>query len=146
MSSRKAPGAKMGRPPFVPTKRQREDVEIAAGGGMPHEHLATALGITTPTLRKHFAAELSTGAHRRRLDVIRARYKAAMQGRAGAIRQYLEDVPAFELPPDPEGPEPAAKEAAEPIGKKAQAQAEAQSAHVGTDWAEILGAGNAPPH
>ena len=51
-----------GRPAHKPNPRTRRDVSIAAGGGMPHEEIALALGVSVPTLRKHLAAELSTGA------------------------------------------------------------------------------------
>ena len=51
-----------GRPPHAPTAASRRRVAVAAGGGMHHEDIATALGISDDTLRKHYAAELSAGA------------------------------------------------------------------------------------
>lgn len=127
-----------GRPEFKPTKAQRANVEIAAGGGMPHEEIALALGITRPTLRKHFEDELTRGAMVRRIDVHVATYDAATVKRnASAARQYLSGTPEAAAPaPDPV---PAGDGAAAPeLGKKAAANEAAKTAADGTAWDAIL--------
>jgi predicted transcriptional regulator len=73
----------------TPTAAIRRWVAIAAGAGAAHEEIAMGLGITRPTLRKHYRLELSTGAAMRRLEVLNAIYRAAMQGRVSAIKAYL---------------------------------------------------------
>ncbi len=110
---------------------------------MPHEDIATVLGISDDTLRKYYAAELSAGALSRRLEVLEGLHAAAKRGSSSAARAYLEHAPEFHVPPAPKDPAP--QPVAEPkpekvpaLGKKEQAQADALTAHVGTDWADLL--------
>jgi hypothetical protein len=58
-----------GRPVFEPTERQRGQVEAMARYGINHEEAARALGITKPTLLKHFKEELETGATKAKVQV-----------------------------------------------------------------------------
>ena len=128
-----------GRPPWAPTKADRSRAEIAAGGGMPHEEIALALGVSVPTLRKHLAAELSTGAHRRRMQVLEAVHASARKGNAAAAKAYLSAVPEVAAP---DVPKPVSTvETTEPLGKKAQAHEDAKTAQVGTGWESILPGG-----
>ena len=53
--------AKRGQPPFQPTDRQRGHVEAMVRYGIPVVEIARTLGITKPTLFKHFREELDTG-------------------------------------------------------------------------------------
>lgn len=124
---------KGGRPEWKPTAEQKAKVEIAAGGGMSHEEIAIALGISAPTLKKHLGDELSRGAHLRRVEVLEALHQAATKkGNAAAAKAYLAGIPEAAAPDlDPEG-------AGEKLGKKAQANEDAKKAQVGTGWAEIL--------
>lgn len=114
---------------------------MAAGGGMLHEDIATALGISDDTLRKYYAGELTAGALTRRMEVLEGLHAAAKRGSSSAARAYLEHTPEFHVPPLPK--EPAAPVEPKPervpaLGKKEQAQADAVTAHVGTDWADLL--------
>jgi hypothetical protein len=68
--TKRVPGAKMGRPPFVPSDPQRAYVAASAGVGVPHavicQHLPGAkagdeVAIDRETLEKHFAEELRNG-------------------------------------------------------------------------------------
>lgn len=124
-----------GRPAFKPTPYQRATVAIAAGGGMPLNEIAMGLGITRETLHKHFEAELSTGAHAKRLEVIRALHAAAKKGNVAAAKAYMLLDPASAAPPLPTMP-PAPKE--EPIGKKQQANIDAVDAAKDTGWEGLL--------
>lgn len=126
-----------GRPPFKPTQVMRRKVAIAAGGGMSETEIATALGIARGTLRKHFKEELKAGALSKRLEVLDAMHKAAKKGNVSAQRAYLSTVMAMNEP----APAPKAKPAAPKKGKKEQAQEEAASATMGTEWDDLL-----PPH
>jgi hypothetical protein len=58
-----------GRPVFQPTERQRGQVEAMARYGINHEEAARAIGITKPTLLKHFKEELETGATKAKVQV-----------------------------------------------------------------------------
>lgn len=134
----------------------REKVAIAVGGGMKHEDIAEALGISTPTLRKHFDAELSRVAHTKRLEALVALQKSAKKGNVSAIRAYLNLVPTVTASGDLPGeatttpaPGPAAtpSEPASvavplpvgvPLGKKEAAQVAAFTAQAGTEWDGLL--------
>lgn len=131
---------KGGRPSFKVTPAMRKKVSIAAGGGMTHNEIATGLGISVPTLEKHFREELSVGAYSRRLDVLEAMYKAARGGNVAAQKAYSAFSPASTAQPLP------AVDGEKPKGKKDQAQADAQGAQAGTDWADLLPShGNVTP-
>jgi hypothetical protein len=54
--------ATRGRRFFEPTDRQRGQVEAMARYGIPQLEIARAIGITQPTLHRHFREELDTGA------------------------------------------------------------------------------------
>ena len=118
----------MARPPFEPTDDLKERVAIAAGAGMSHEQIALGLGISRPTLEKHFEVELSTGAYAKRLEVLAAMHGAAMKGNVAAQKAYLALEPALAAPP----------EKSAPLGKKEQAEVDAKTVQVGTGWEEDL--------
>ena len=129
-----------GRPEHKPTPATRRTVSIAAGGGMRHEDIAIALGISRPTLDKWYQAELSEAASLRRMEVMQALYVAAKKGSSAAAKAYLAHDPQISAPPMPAGEAVAVKPdvKAPPLGKKDQAQADAQTAHVGTEWDSLL--------
>lgn len=123
-----------GRPPFKPTTAQRRQVSIVAAARMPHDKIAAALGITRPTLLKHFDDELTTTATRRRMEVLQAMFVAARKGNVAAMKAFLalqQDEP--ELP----APHPALVEP-KPAGLKEQRDADARTAAVGTEWENLL--------
>lgn len=145
------PAKRRGRPGFVATPEQRERVVIAAAARMRHEDIAAALGISEPTLRKHFAAELTTKVTECRLQLIQAMYQAAQRGNVSAARVFVpKDVlEQAGIGPDPREVEKArrAQEAleraesmakGEKLGKKAQAMVDSKTAEAGTDWEGIL--------
>jgi|GEM_PF-927534 hypothetical protein len=133
-----------GRPPHAPTAALRRYVSVAAGGGMRHEDIALALGISRETLAKHYNVELSSGALARRAEVLNALHAAAKKGSSSAARAYLEHTPELAAPPaEGVAPTTGAQPPAEPtkpqrLGKKEQAQAEAITAQQGTDWDGLL--------
>lgn len=102
---------------------------------MSHSDIAIALGISRPTLLKHFAHELKQGAVAKRLEVLESMHRAAKKGSVSAQREYLKTTLAMEPEQTPQvAPKPKP-------GKKEQAQEEAQTAAQGTDWDDLL-----PPH
>ena len=138
---------KIGRPEYKPSPALRAQVAVAAGGGARHCDIAVALGISVPTLRKHFEAELSVVAAARRLEVLRALFRAAKKGNVAAAKAYLALEPESVSPPAEAGApgEPAAAPATKaagpagvPLGKKEQAAADAVTAAVGTEWDSLL--------
>lgn len=53
---------KPGRPTFEPTKHQRAEVQALVAFGITEIDIAKYIGISVPTLRKHFVKELELGA------------------------------------------------------------------------------------
>lgn len=49
------------RPPWAPTDKERLLVKIMVAGGIEQANIATGLGITPATLRKHCRAEIKSG-------------------------------------------------------------------------------------
>lgn len=120
---------------------QRRKVAAAAAGGMSHDSIALALGITRPTLVKYFDAELTTGAAQKRMEALDALFAAAKKGNVSAIKTVLLVSGATEPPQPPaqeEGDKPAAAPAPQRLGKKEAATIAARSAQDGTDWADLL--------
>lgn len=124
-----------GRPSFKPTAAQRSTVAIAAGGGMTHFEIAMGLGISQPTLLKHFERELSVGAHAKRLEIVKALHAAAKRGSVAAAKAYMLLEPTSSAPPVPTPPKPVKEE---PLGKKGQASLDAIDAAKDTGWEGIL--------
>lgn len=110
----------------------RHLVAVCAGGGMSHEEIAIGLGISRNTLEKYFESELSVGAIAKRQEVLDAMFKAAKHGNVTAQRAFIAMTPPLATPPLPKEPK------AKPAGKKEQEQADAVTAHQGTDWEDIL--------
>jgi hypothetical protein len=50
-----------GHPPHEPTQQSRMTVEIMVAGGIIYDDIAAYIGISLPTLRKHYAHELAVG-------------------------------------------------------------------------------------
>lgn len=60
----KKTGRRPGRPEYKPTEKGRKEVLVLAGVGIPHVTIASILGISHMTLRKHFEEELCHGAQK----------------------------------------------------------------------------------
>jgi hypothetical protein len=119
----------------------RRKVAAAKAGGMSEDHIALALGITRPTLNKHFMAELTTGAAVKRMEVLDALFTAAKKGNAAAIGKVLLLGAAVTPAPQPGAPAPDQLPAPAPaakLGKKEAQQVAAVGAADGTAWSGIL--------
>lgn len=125
---------KMARPAFKPTTAQRRRVSIAAACGLAHETIALALGITRPTLLRHFKAELSSGAALRKLEVVEVLHQRVRAGSVAAIRLWLAIEAREARPVQPGAPAPRPPR----LGKKEAARLAAKTAAEGTEWEGIL--------
>ncbi len=61
-----------GRPAHCPSPENRNQVATMANFGVPHDDIAQSLGISAPTLRKHYRAELDRAAAQVSLNVLRS--------------------------------------------------------------------------
>lgn len=121
---------KRGRPEFEPTPKQRDRVARCIACNMSEDDTARAIGISTETLRKHFADEIRTARAVRRADAIELLWKTARKGNVSAQKKLIEMTARVEDPAQPKDP---AK-----MGKKDRAEAEAKNAGKGTEWGDDL--------
>jgi hypothetical protein len=70
-----------GRPPYVPTDEHRDRVKILGRYGIPQVEIAASLGISAPTLRKHFREELTLAAAEANVEVVKTLHYLAASGR-----------------------------------------------------------------
>lgn len=66
-----------GRARYTPTARERLQVKTMAGLGLTHEGISVVLGISAPTLRKHFRHELNVGAEEANAQVAASLFRQA---------------------------------------------------------------------
>lgn len=135
-SRRAAPAG--GRPAFQPHEGHRRQVMELAAVGKPAGQIARIIGISEPTLRKHFEPELATGAERVEAEVIRAMMSKARAGSVAAQREALAMIGQARL--DRMESAISAAPAARPDtpGKKLAAQLEAAQIIETATWAEHL--------
>lgn len=128
-----------GRKPLKVTATLRRDVELMKADGWSDDRVAAQLQISRTTLLKHFGGELEFGADRVRrrqlanLDRLSKRNVAA----AKALLARADTMPGGSgrgAAPEPDG-DPIK---ASPLGKKDQANLEAQTAAEGTSWASLI--------
>lgn len=122
-----------GRPEFVPTDDQRETVRVLKAGGMSQEAIAEVVGVSIPTLTKHFSSELDRATAKVRADVLMARYRSAMGGNVSAQNKMLDLIGASAADEKIKGRE----RKAPPQGKKEQRQQAAEN--VGGKFAPPAG-------
>lgn len=104
---------------------------------MSHEEIALGLGISRNTLEKHFEHELSVGAYQKRIEVLDSMHATAKKGNVAAQKAYLQATPSVSAPPPPAGDQPVSEDPKN-LGKKEQANADAVTAAVGTQWEDLL--------
>ncbi len=123
---------KAGRPPFEPTEKDRRQVRLLSGMGVPDYDIAKVIGLSLPTLRKYFAGELELGHIEANAAVAQSLYKMATnrdKPNVAAAIFWLKCRAGWK-----EG-ETAAPP---PLGKKEQAEENARSADKGTTWESLL--------
>ena len=76
--------AERGRPEFVPTNEQRATVKSMVSVGIQQDKIAKVIGISKPTLEKHFEHEIETAAADANHTVAMSLYDQATQGNVTA--------------------------------------------------------------
>jgi predicted transcriptional regulator len=124
---------------FRPTDEQRDNVEIYVCGGMTHEEIAVVLGITKPTLEKHFQDELAHGRARKRAEIMQMLVTSGRKGNVSA-QKYLHAVAGVQAAAaEWEAAEAAGKPPpARKLGKKEEQAVAAATAGQGTEWGDDL--------
>lgn len=131
---------KRGRPPHIPTDRNRNKVRLLLAFGWRPPRIAAALRITGDTLRKHYFVELrqaDEAKHALEAEHLSLVYEAAKGGNVGAMKELgrmLDKLNLVLATPRPDA-EPDKRET---LGKKAAATEAAQTAHKDTGWSKLL--------
>lgn len=131
---------KRGRPPHIPTQENRSKVRLLLGLGWTKQRIARALRITQDTLRKHYFVELRQRDEAR--DALKAAhlmmlYRAADAGNVGAMKELGRIIEMDDLARMPQRPR-RGEPKPERLGKKAEAERAAQSAHEDSGWGPLL--------
>jgi hypothetical protein len=113
---------------------ERQRVSLLAAVNTPQAEIARVLKCSEPWLRKTFRAELDTGAALKRAELLDITWRAAKKGNAAAIKLMDEKLTRAELERFDQqahgsgalsGAVAAPAPKVEPLGKKAQADADA---------------------
>ena len=115
-----------GRRPFKPTDEQRRTVEVMAASGIAQQEIAMSLGISAPTLRRHFRAALDSGATKMITRVADSLYRQAIAGNVTACIFILKCRAGW------------SECGSAKLGKKAQAVLDAQQPPEGSRWSKLV--------
>lgn len=129
---------KPGRPAYTPTEKDRATVKTMSAFGIPDYEIARVLSVDPKTLRKHFWTELEVGHVEANAKVAASLFKKATGDGNQAVQAAI-----FWLRARAGWRDKTPEAAEEPLGKKAQRQAAAQTAERGTGWESLL---NGPPN
>lgn len=133
-----ARGARMGRPEFRVTPAIRRKVEQCVAAGMSHQKIGLVLGIDRHTVEKHFREELDRGSALIQAEAMGLLLEAARKGNVSAQKKLFEVASASAAAQEVKTWMEGDGKKAEKIGKKEQAQRDAQSAGEGSDWGTDL--------
>ena len=118
-----------GRPPYVPSDKEKVQVKTLAGMGIRDYEIARVMQISEPTLRKYFAHELEVGHIEANAKVAQSLFKSATNAdKPNVVAQifWLKCRAGW-------------KEAeVAPLGKKEQEEETARTADKGTAWDGLL--------
>lgn len=138
-----------GRPEHRPSREKATLVTLLIALGKSKKQIAAGLGITQPTLNKHYYGNdapfrVRPGESRERIEakLLLTTFKQAEKGSVAAIKALWDkleaadrDLDNFEKPKKPEKP----KETAKKLGKKeAELEAAATAADEDPDWGALL--------
>ena len=124
---------KRGRPTHVPTPEKRLRVSVLRALNQSHEEIAAAMGVSEPTLRKHYLPELKGGMAQKRAEALVLLYTEVQKGNVSAIKEFLRQVERSDLTPAAAKPTRAPK-----LGKKAQAAIDAAMPDPTSSMGELM--------
>lgn len=120
---------KPGRPAYEPSDKERLQVKTLAGMGVRDYEIAKVIGLSEPTMRKHFAHELEVGHIEANAKVAQSLFKAATNPDKPNVVAAIFWLKARAGWREAE---------AEALGKKEQQEAVARNAEQGTGWDGLL--------
>lgn len=124
---------KGGRPAHKPTDKDRQMVEVLCGYGIPTAKIADVLDISLHTLFKHYERELKVGSAKVESMLVGNLARLAKGNDGTALKATIFSLCtrfgwSQYVPRQPE----------EKLGKKEQAQIEAERAHETSDWGRLV--------
>jgi hypothetical protein len=125
----------MSRPAHEPTEESRRTVKAMAAFGIPHIDIARALGISAPTMRRHYRGELQSGGILATAKVAQNLFRIATGDGRGTVQAAI-----FWLKCRAGWRDSAAGDGmpSRQLGKKERAELESRTAGEGTDWEDLL--------
>lgn len=137
-----------GRPAHAPSRSTRDKVSLLLAMGWANPRVANALGVSLPTLRRYYGAELKVALMARdRLDARMAEklFEGVNAGKVPAIkemRKLLERNDQMNAARSFGVPAETTPAAAAKIGKKEAARLAAETAGAGSEWGDDLSFGS----
>lgn len=135
MPSKKPKIETRGRPEHQVTAQTKGVVEALAGVGISHENIARVLQIAVHTLYKYYRPELDEGAAKVEAKLVSNLLQIANGRDATALKAIMFALTfrfgwtSYDPPPRSEFPV---------LGKKAQLEHDAQTAHEKSSWGDLL--------
>lgn len=126
-----------GRPAHEPNDKTRDQVQTMAGYGIPHAEIARLVGISEPTMRKHYEHELDTGATKANAMVAQTLFQKTQGNGPGAVAAaifWLKARAGWREYPAAASDEPKP----EPMGKKEAARVAAKNPEPGTPLGDLM--------
>jgi len=124
-----------GRPEYQPTDKERAQVKALSGMGLTQEEIALVIGMSEPTLRKHFRMELDVGMLEANAKVAQSLFRQATSNEKPNVAASIFWLKARAGWRENSG---GVVERPELKGKKEQQQEDAKTAQVGTEWNDLL--------
>lgn len=125
-----------GRPPHEVTPERQRTVEALAGYGIPQDKIAKVLDITQPTLDKHYRKQLDIGSAVVEAKLVGNLMNLCMLKDGTGLKATMFSLQTrfgwsiyAPAPADPEQKQ---------LGKKEQADLDAQTAHEHTEWSDLV--------
>jgi hypothetical protein len=118
---------------------KREKVVALASCRLPLAEIAQALGITVPTLKKHYREELRTSVAAMKATLIGNLHRLAAGDGTTAIKATTTLIALIEkgkIDEEAGDEKPAPK--AKPLGKKLELERQAKEDHAGTSWGNVI--------
>ena len=125
-----------GRPPHVPTEKDRKMVEAMASYGVLQDEIALVLGVSTVTLRRRYGDVLRVAAIKANAKMAESLFAQGLgkgPGALGAKCFWLKCRAGWT-----EAKAPPAEASAGYVSKKDLARGAAETAGVGTEWGDDL--------
>ena len=135
--------AARGRPSYSPSEKDRRIAEALSGWAIPQERIASVIGVSPKTLRKHFGPELEVGSAKLEAQLAQNLLRIASgQDRQALIATMFALKSRFGWVEAVAPSEPRER----PLGKKEAAQLAAKRAGEGSHWGDLLKPGLPPLH